>query len=231
MTDHLALTETGLLALLQLASPSLPVGAYSYSQGLEAALADDLASAAPAITGWIRDHLELVVARSEAPVLARLRRAWAADDRDALAHWNEFFLASRESAELRAETLQMGHSAARLLAQLGAADESQLGFLASLPPTFPASFAAGAVAWDVPERPMLLGYLWAWAENQVLAALKAAPVGQAAGQAMLRELAACIPGCAARAAAAADDDIAGFAPALAIASCRHETLPSRIFRS
>jgi urease accessory protein len=231
MTDPLALTETGLLALLQLASPSLPVGAYSYSQGLEAALADGLPDEPEPIAVWIRDHLELVVARAEAPVLARLRRAWAADDRHAVARWSEFFLASRESAELRAETLQMGHSAARLLAQLGAADEARLEYLAQLPPTFPAAFALGAVAWEVPERPMLLGYLWTWAENQVLAALKAAPVGQAAGQAMLRALAARIPECAAHAAAVADDDIAGFAPGLAIASCRHETLANRIFRS
>jgi urease accessory protein len=231
MTEPLALTGPGLLGLLQLASPSLPVGAYSYSQGLEAALADELPGEPDAIAGWIGDHLELVVARCEAPVLARLRRAWAVDDRAAVARWNEFFLASRESAELQAETLQMGHSAARLLAQLGAADEATLAFLAGLPPTFPASFALGAVAWDVPEAPMLLGYLWAWSENQVLAALKAAPVGQAAGQAMLRRFAACIPERAARAAATADEDIAGFAPGLAIASCRHETLANRIFRS
>ncbi len=231
MTERLALTETGLLALLQLASPSLPVGAYSYSQGLEAALADRLPADPQSIGAWIRDHLELVVARNEAPVLARLRRAWVADDRQAVARWNEFFLASRESAELRAETLQMGHSAARLLAQLGTADAKKLEFLAGLPPTFPASFALGVVAWNVPERAALLGYLWAWAENQVLAALKAAPVGQAAGQAMLRELAACIPECAAHAGAVADDDIAGFAPGLALASCRHETLANRIFRS
>jgi urease accessory protein len=231
MAERLALTETGLLALLQLASPSLPVGAYSYSQGLEAALAEGLPGEPDAIAGWIRDHLELVVARAEGPVLVRLRRVWAAGDRDAVARWNEFFLASRESAELRAETLQMGHSAARLLAQLSAAAEAELRCLAGLPPTFPAAFALGAVAWEVPGRPMLLGYLWAWAENQVLAALKAAPVGQAAGQAMLRDLAARIPNCAARAAALADDDIAGFAPGLAIASARHETLANRIFRS
>lgn len=231
MSEALAITDTGLLALLQLASPGLPVGAYSYSQGLEAALACDLPGEAGAIAGWIRDHLELVVARCELPVLLRLRRAWEANDTGAAAYWNEFFLASREAAELRAETLQMGHSAARLLGELDAGTPEGRRSLAALPPTFPAAFAFAACAWGVAEQAMALGYLWAWAENQVLAALKAAPIGQVAGQAMLRRLARGLPACAARAAAVHDDDIASFAPGLAIACARHETQDGRLFRS
>ncbi len=231
MTEPLALDTPGLLALLQLASPSLPVGAYSYSQGLESALADGLPGEREAIGGWIRDHLELVVARCEAPVLVRLRRAWDAGELGAVAHWNEYFAASRDTAELRAETLQMGHSAARLLGQLEAATPERLQFLAALPPTFPAAFACAASAWSVEPRAMLIGYLWSWLENQVLAALKVAAIGQASGQRMLRELASLVPVLAERITALEDDELAGFAPGLAIASCRHETLDGRLFRS
>jgi urease accessory protein len=236
MTDGLApdatpLTEPALLALLQLTSPSLPVGAYSYSQGLEAALAADLPGDRARIAEWITDHLELVIARCEAPLLLRLHRAWRTNDYAGAARWNEFFLSTRDTAEFRAETLQMGHSAARLLAQLDAARPEALEFLLGLPPTFPASFAFAASAWDIPERAMVVGYLWTWSENQVLAALKAAPLGQAAGQSMLRTIAARIPSIAEHAMTLADDEITSFAPGLSIASYRHEMLAGRIFRS
>ncbi|MBI2312676.1 MAG: urease accessory protein UreF [Betaproteobacteria bacterium] len=225
------LADSALLRLLQLVSPSLPVGAYSYSQGLEGALASGLPPERGAIAGWIGDHLEFCVARCEAPVLARLHRAWRAGDIEAVGRWNEFFVASRDSAEFRAETLQMGFSLARLLEQLGSVEPRRIAALKSLPPAFPAAFALAACDWGVPQQAALVGYLWAWAENQVLAALKAAPLGQTAGQAMLQELAAGLPGLAAAALTMDDDDIAGFAPGLAIASCLHETQGSRIFRS
>src|SRR3954462_7907340 len=111
---HIALTR-----LLQLASPALPVGAYSYSQGLEAAIEAKVVRDEASALAWIEDVLELTIARMEAPLFLRLHAAWRDGADLAAASWNELLLASRETAELRAETAQMGHSLARLVGELG----------------------------------------------------------------------------------------------------------------
>src|SRR4029077_10081999 len=103
------------LRLLQLASPSLPVGAYSYSQGLESAVETGIVTDAASAEAWIGDVLELSMASMEARVLLRLIAAGKAGDLEAVARGNAEFVASRETAELRAETLQMGYSLRNLL--------------------------------------------------------------------------------------------------------------------
>src|SRR3954466_4840392 len=102
-----------LARLLQLASPTLPVGAYSYSQGLEAAVESGIVRDAETAQQWIADVLEFSVARMDAPLLLRMMNE---ADTEGL---NALFLASRETAELRAETVQMGYSLNRLLPALG----------------------------------------------------------------------------------------------------------------
>src|SRR5262245_43525839 len=165
--------DIALVRLLQLASPALPVGAYSYSQGLEAAVEAGLVRNGASAQRWIEDVLELAVARWEAPLFLRLYRAWSEGDAAAAAGWNALLLASRESAELRAETVQMGHSLARLLSELGEGD----GLAGWDEVAFPAAFAHAAARWNVVPRAALTAYLWAWAENLVLAAVKAVPLG------------------------------------------------------
>ena len=86
-------------------------------------------------------------------------------------------------------------------------------------------------AWQVPIEEALAAYLWAWAENQVMAALKAVPLGQTSGQRILLALGERIPGIVQRAMTLGDDAVSNFAPAFAIASCCHETQYSRLFRS
>ena len=133
------LTPQRLLRLLHLASPGLPVGAYSYSQGLEAAIdAGHVVDEASAGI-WIADVLALSVARLEAPVWCRLYRAWDNGDQGSLKHWSDFFMASRDNAEVRAETLQMGYSLARLLRDLFP-DDGRVGSL-------PADLTAAAIPY------------------------------------------------------------------------------------
>jgi urease accessory protein len=204
-----------LARLLQLASPTLPVGAYSYSQGLEAAVQAGIVHDAASAEAWIADVLELSVARLEVPVL-RLQIEAPTQAR------NDFFLATRETAELRAETLQMGHSLARLLAELGIDVPFEQ-------PAFPTSYAAAVRAWRLERHQAVVAYLWSWLENQVLAALKAVPLGQTAAQKMLLTLGE-------RLAPIADAQVeearwSNFAPGLAFLSARHETQYSRLFRS
>ena len=215
-TTTATITSTRLLRLLQLASPALPVGAYSYSQGLEAAIEAGVVHDAGSAKGWIGDVLELSVARMEAPLFLRLMAG---------SESNALFLASRETAELRAETVQMGYSLNRLLPQLG------LEPLAIEEPSFPAVFARAAAQWGIPREEALAAYLWSWLENQVMAAVKAVPLGQTDGQKMLLELADALPAVVEAAKQQAEGCRGNFAPGLALLSSQHETQYSRIFRS
>lgn len=216
-----------LMRLLQLTSPALPVGAFSYSQGLEWVVETGAVKSEATALDWVGACLESGIARFEAVYLAHMLAAWTQDDPARLAQLDDEFVASRESAELRAETLQMGHSLTRLLIDLGGfpalADFAQ--------PSYPLAWSCAAAAWGVPVQDAVAGYLWAWAENQVMAAMKAVPLGQTAGQRMLLALGERIPALA-EAAAAADLDITrNYLPAFAIACSCHETQYTRLFRS
>jgi urease accessory protein len=218
MTEKLA-------RLLHLASPALPVGAYSYSQGLEAAIEAGAVHDAASAGRWIGDVLAYSVATMEAPLFLRLCAAWSAGDLAAAERWNALFLASRDTAELRAETAQMGYSLGRLLPQLGA------GGVPLAEPSFPAAFAHAATSWRIDPHEALVAYLWSWAENQVLAAVKALPLGQTEGQRMLFSMGEKLDAIARGAARLDDDAIGAFVPGLALLSSRHETQYSRLFRS
>ena len=226
------MTRGALPRLLQLSSATLPVGAYSYSQGLEAAVNAGVVHDTASARTWIGDVLAYAVARFEAPLWWRLHAAWSAGDLGRVARWNELFRGTRECAELRAETLQMGYSLQRLLLDIGGIDGARLVQLRAVADiTFPAAFAFAVVQWEIPARSALIAYLWAWLENQVMAALKSVPLGQTDGQRLLLELAALLPGIADAASALGDDDLCNYAPGLAILCSRHETQYSRLFRS
>lgn len=235
--EPLALRPHALLRLLHLASPSLPVGAYSYSQGLEPAIEAGIVKNEANAFAWISDTLTLSVACLEAPVFCRLYAAWAANDLPRVEHWSEFFLASRDTAEFRAETVQMGYSLAKLLSELlpdhalTPALAEAAGNAASHNLPYPAAMAAASVMLETPLAAALHAFLFSWAENQVLAALKGVPLGQMAGQRMLLKLEDAITHAANTALHLEDDDISNWTPGLSLLSMRHETQYSRIFRS
>ncbi len=221
-----------LVRLFQLASPALPIGAFSYSQGLERVVEDGVVRDLVTAQDWIGDVLDLVIAPGEAAITWRLLAAAANEDTAALARWNDRFRASRESAELRAETEQMGGSLIKLAADLDLLDDFARGALPSLHPiTLPAAWAIATRGMGIAAESSLAAYLWAWLENQVMAAIKTVPLGQVAGQRLLLHLGTHIPAAALLARTIADDDVATFAPGLAIASSRHETQYTRLFRS
>ena len=220
-----------LLRLLQLASPALPIGGYSYSQGLEWVVESSVVRDEATAEAWIGDALELVMGRGEAPMAARLLAA-AGSDAAAFAHWNAWFRASRETSELRSETEQMGAALATLAVDLGFLDEPARAALAAASPvTLPAAFALAASGFGIEPEDALAGYVWAWLENQVLCAMKLVPLGQRSGQRVLTALAARIPDVVAAAIALPDDEISTFTPGIALASARHETQYTRLFRS
>lgn len=221
-----------LARLLQLASPMLPVGAYSYSQGLEWAIEEGVVHDADSAQVWVADALRYVLCRFELPVLKRLMNAWQGNDGPALAYWNGWFCAGRETAESRAETLQMGYSLVRLLKDLGSIEPSMLERLNSIElASFPLAYACAATAWNIPESSAMQVYAWSWAENQVSAAMKAIPLGQVAGQRMLLALGEALAGLVEEAMRMHDDELGNFSPGYTLASCCHETQYSRLFRS
>ena len=213
-----------LARLLQLASPTLPVGAYSYSGGLEAAIEAGIVRDAASAERWIGDVLEFSVCRMELPLFLRMM-----EKPSELENLNIQFLASRETAELRAESVQMGYSLRRLLRSLWGDRAAPLDAHDEL--SYPAAFAFACARWDIAAEPAATAYLWSWLENQVLAAVKAVPLGQTDGQSMLVTLGEAIPAHVHEAAARGDGEIENFAPGLALASARHETQYSRLFRS
>lgn len=221
-----------LVRLLQLASPALPVGAYSYSQGLEAACEAEIVRDKESARQWISDVLQSNIATMETPIVARLYRAWQSEDLKSAVYWNQYFLASRETMELRAETEQMGYSLAKLLVDGKFCDPVQVTTLADMRPKgFPAAFSFAAASFSVPLDEALTAYLWSWLENQVIGAVKLIPLGQMAGQTLLFELGQDLPRIVERALSLADEELCNFSPGLAILSGQHETQYSRLFRS
>jgi len=222
-------TNLSLLRLLQLVSPGLPIGMYSYSQGLESAVNDGWIVTADDAGAWLNGLLAEGLARVDAPVLACLYDAWQQDDHHAVDHWSQTLIACRETAELRSEDRQTGQALARLLDKLEITEAQ--AWLRRPDATLATLFSLAAVRWQITKTDAIAGYLWGWLENQVLCAVKLVPLGQVAGQKLLMQLAAQLPELVQQAITISDDEIGGSVFGLALASSRHEMQYSRLFRS
>jgi urease accessory protein len=217
------MNPAALLQLIWLASPALPVGGFSYSEGLESAIESGQVHDEASAATWLVDQLHLSLGRSELPLVAAALDALARGDEDRLRALNEWHLATRESSELRAQAEQMGRSMAEWSRGQGHADAPQA--------TWPIAFARAAARTQAAPLEVLLAFGFSWAENQVQAALKSVPLGQSAGQRILARLAQDLPALADAALQIGDDTRQAFTPGLAIASAQHETQYSRLFRS
>lgn len=229
-----ARSAASLLQILWLASPALPVGGFSYSEGLEAAVDAGLVHDEASAAAWLSDQLHLSLARSDLAVAAQAIPAWRSHDLARVRALNHWVLQTRETLEFRLQTEQMGRSLlewARQLGELGAGVFEQLQAADLNPPTYPVACACAAASAQASVRDSLVGYAFGWAENLVQAAIKSVPLGQSSGQRMLARLAQQIPGAVDHAMALSDDARQAFSPMLAILSARHETQYSRLFRS
>ncbi|WP_243865066.1 urease accessory protein UreF [Halospina denitrificans] len=222
------MSDLSLLGLIQLISPALPIGAFAWSQGLESALELGWVSNEAEIGEWLSGVLEDGLTRCELPVLARLQRAWGEDDAQAVAHWNDWLHAVRETRELSEEDSHLGSALVRLLRQLALMPPESM-----LPerPGYVTMFAWAAHLRGVPERQAMVGFSWAWLENQLAAACKALPLGHTAAQRVIETVRPELVGAVDTALTLEDEELGPILPGVALASAQHETQYSRLFRS
>lgn len=219
------------MQLLWLASPALPVGGFSYSECLESAVDKAYAATESEASHWLADQLHLGLARSDLPAIGEAITAWREGDHARLEMLNAWILQTRESAELRAQTEQMGKSLLDWLRNHTTATREQIQTLATQQPTYPIAFALAASATQADVRACLIAYAFGWAENMVQAAIKSVPLGQSAGQRVLSHIVAEIPAAIDYALTVTDATRQAFTPMLAILSSQHEIQYSRLFRS
>lgn len=235
VTTLMTLSPEQLAALLQLSSPALPIGGYSYSQGLESAIELGLVHNERTAGQWITDQLEQVLGYGEAPLWVGIYNAFQNDDEGTIIELNDWFMASRETQEMRHETQQMGWSLLQLAESLAWCSPQRISLMKSLDPAcFPCVHAGLVETKGISAQAGLTAYLFAWLENQVTAAMKSVPLGQMSGQRLieqLRETLAQVCELAQNRAAETPLRLYNFAPQFAIVAARHETQYSRLFRS
>jgi urease accessory protein len=219
-------TEAALLRLLQLSSPALPVGAYAFSQGLEAAMDLQWLRTQQHVGEWLQLQLQQGLALVDLPAILHLHAAFGAQDYPQVHYLNALLLACRETEELRLGDIATGAALARLLPTLSLPLPLTLE-----PPLFTTLFTFAAVQWQISAELTALGYVWTWLENQVIAATKLLPLGQTQAQQLLSSLQQQIPAAIAIAHTVDADSIGSSLPGLAFASMHHETQYTRLFRS
>jgi urease accessory protein len=222
-----AITDADLLGLVWLASPALPVGGFSYSEGLEAAVDRGFVSDEQTAAHWLVEQLHLTLSRADLAVMAQAIPAWRTFDDERVAALNAWVLQTRETAELRQQTEQMGRSMVEWLKSVQPDQAARV----REPLTYPIACALAVSGTQAPVRQALLTLAFGWAENMMQAAIKSVPLGQSAGQRILLRLAAEIPVAVDNALALGDDERQAFSPMLAILSAQHEIQYSRLFRS
>jgi urease accessory protein len=219
-------------ALLRLASPQLPIGGYSYSQGLEWAVDSGLVDDASSAQNWISEQLLLNLARFEAPLLLAHCAAANAQDWTQLAELAAEQRSSRETRELQQENRQTGYSLQQLLQGLPELDKAARDFLAELPsPGLAPLWALAARAWQISPQDALAAWLWGWLENQLAVLMKTLPLGQQAAQRLTSALQPTLQQAQQQASDIAPEHWGSMPLGLALASMAHERQYSRLFRS
>ena len=220
---------SSILQLVRLASPSLPIGSYSYSQGLEHACEAGWVSNFEEAGQWLEGVMLHGLAMLDIPLLSRMYDAVEKQDMNEALRWSRYLLACRETSELRKEDRQTGLSLARLLRDLGNHDAAKC--MEHETASLALSFSLAAHHWQITAKGCCYAYLWSWLENQVAAAVKLVPLGQTDGQRLLDQLIPVIEQCLVLGMELNTEDIEGSLPGLALGSARHENQYSRLFQS
>lgn len=221
-------SRVSIVRLWQLISPALPIGSFSYSQGLEFAIESGWLKTEDDVAEWLSMQMNFGLAKLDVPMMIRLMQAWQQDDIEKVEHWNEHILAYRESAELYDEDCQVGYALTRLLTDL---DIKKAAPWQDRKVSYVTQYSLACTHWHIDIENAAAGFLWAWCENMVAAAIKLLPMGQTAGQKMLLKMGDVIETACEHSLSIKDDEIGAILPAFAMASAFHETQYSRLFRS
>lgn len=219
-----------LLKLLQLASPALPVGGFSYSEGMETLMQTGQITTAEEVCQWLQQELRYGGIQLEAAMVLRSHRAYVQQDWPSLADWNCWLSATRDSEELRQQSWQMGRALTRLGQQLHPELADPIAACGS-PCNYSVAFGLIAAHWQIEMDLAVLGYLQSWLANLVGSCVKLVPLGQTTGQQILLALYPTVQQVAERCLMLADADLAISGWGLSLASMAHESLYTRLFRS
>lgn len=220
--------NTAFIRLLQLVSPSLPIGAYTYSQGIEWAVEQGWITTQDELSDWLQGLMQSNMLYLELPVFFKMLQAWKQFDEISIQEWNRYLLASRETLELRQEEINRARAFTQIVISLEPNAEKVKHLIIQSQHAC-LSYACNACKIKADEAAAAL--LWGWLENLVLSAVKIIPLGQTAGQRVIFNLSEMIPDIIQQAKQVEDDDIGSSSMALSIASSQHETLYTRLFRS
>jgi urease accessory protein len=215
---------------VQLASPALPVGAYSYSEGLETLIDTEIIKNEQSLKHWLEQELRYGAIRLEAAVMIRAYNAAKLSDTEALSYWNNWLSAARETEELRLSSWQMGRSLIRLLLQLQPQIAENANAVGN-PCNYAIAFGMAAVGWEIDLSAAILGYLHSWATNLITAGVKLIPLGQTAGQQLLLQIQTNISSATKEILPLEDDDLSSCGWGLSLASMSHEIQYTRLFQS
>ncbi len=218
-----------LLRLMQLASSSLPVGSFTWSQGLEWAAEAGWVADSEAFKRWQIQQMEHSFFCVDLPIFARLYHACAKEDIDQARRWTAYLLACRETRELREEERNRGAAFTRLVSD----------WEPDCAPAWRALFAQSqlcgmawlGVRWRIDLNALALSLGYSWIESAVMAGVKLVPFGQQAAQQLILSLSERYAAGMEEALLREEADIGSATPLTAIASARHETQYSRLFRS
>ena len=228
-TDSVTRHELAPVRLMQLLSPNLPVGAFSYSQGLEWVVERAWVNDVPSLQSWLLELLHGQMQQQELPLLAAMYRAAEQNEMEALQYYSHELLAYRETSELRAEEANRGRALAQVLLALNLPTVRERLPLLQL--SQHTGFAWACQHWGVSLRDCLQGFAWSWLENAVLVAVKTVPLGQSDGQRVLYRVSQALPAVTRAALKLKPDDVGYASMAVAYASSAHETQYTRLYRS
>lgn len=215
--------------LLQLVSPSLPIGSFTYSQGLEWAVESGWVESQEDLHAWLKDILQTSITYLEIPLFKRLHRAYSQADMAVSSDWIDYFLATRETSELLTEEHHRGRAFTRLLPELGLKLDNELK--QQLQQSQLAGFAYTVSQWNIESVSAIQAYTWSWLENLTLSGVKLIPLGQTAGQQIIFQLGESVSSAVHLGLSLADKDIGFSCCAQAIASSLHESQYTRLYRS
>ena len=224
-TDHLQL-----LRLLQLASPLLPVGSYSYSEGWESLISQGIINDRVTLQVWLERELQTGAIQIEAAMMDRAYLAGSQRNTTKLQYWNQWLSAARETEELRLQSWQMGGSLAKLAIELTPSIQPLIAPM-TLPYNYAIVFGIVAQSWQINRQTTIAAYLHSWATNLIGAGIKLIPLGQTAGQQLLWQIQPEIDLLTQTIPTLTDEDLYACSWGLSLASMQHETLYSRLFRS